>query len=243
MKKSKFLIWLFVIAFALGISILSFPLAANAQTDKNQAEKNSEKDDDDKDEKLSRKDKLRVKIRMADARATALSRVGGEVLEEDLEKENGRLQYSFDIRDSSGKVWDVEIDAITGVILKADDGSDDEEDDDDAEKISPGDVRAVTISMEAARAIALKRIAGTIVEEELEKENGRLQYSFDIRDSNGKIWDVEVDAKTGKILKATDEDDEDGNNEQGNLGKAKRSVVYAANAVKKATVKTVGKLF
>lgn len=243
MRKTKYISFLFVIALGVGISIFSLPQPANAQTDKDQAEKKREKEDDEKNEKLSRKDKKRVKITMEAARATALNRVNGTITEEDLENEKGRLQYAFDIRDSSGKVWDVEIDAMTGEILKANDGSDEEDDDDDDEKLSPDDVRAVTISMEAARSIALKRVSGTVVEEELEKEKGRLQYSFDIRDSNGKIWDVEVDAKTGKILKATDEDDEDGSNEQGSLGKAKKSVVYAASAVKKATVKTVGKIF
>lgn len=243
MKRIKSTLWFLVIAAGLGFAICSLPQMANAQTDKTQTNKKLEDDGDEKNEKLSRKDKKRVKITMEAARAIALSRVNGTITEGDLEKENGRLQYAFDIRDGGGKVWDVEIDAITGEVLKANDSSADEDDDDDAEKLSPGDVRAVKITMEAARAIALKRVSGTVVEEELEKEKGRLQYSFDIRDSNGKIWDVEVDAKTGKILKATDQDDEDGNNEQGNLGKAKRSVVYAASAVKKVTVKTVGKIF
>jgi uncharacterized membrane protein YkoI len=242
MKNTKYISFLFVIALGIGISIFSLPQPANAQADKQTKEKKQARDDDDeKDEKVSPEEAKQAKITMETARATALNRVNGTITEEDLEKENGRLQYSFDIRDSNGKIWDVEIDAITGEVLKADDEEDD--DDDDAENISPADTKAVKISMEAARAIALKRVSGTIVEEELEKEKGRLQYSFDIRDSSGKIWDVEVDAKTGKILKATDEDDEDGDNEQGRLGKAKKSVVYAASAVKKATVKTVGKIF
>jgi uncharacterized membrane protein YkoI len=244
MKRIKSTVWFLVIASGLGIAILCLPPTANAQSDKNQTT-NKQDDDDAKEtlEKLSRKDKKRIKVTMEAARATALNRVSGTITEEDLEKENGRLQYAFDIRDGNGKIWDVEVDAISGEILKADDGSDDEDDDVGAEKLSPADAKQVKISMEAARAIALKRVSGTIVEEELEKEKGRLQYSFDIRDGNGKIWDVEVDAKTGKILKATDKDDEDGDGEQSNVEKAKKSVQHAAIAVKNATVKTVGKLF
>jgi uncharacterized membrane protein YkoI len=57
------------------------------------------------------------------------------------------------------------------------------------------------ISLEEARAIALKAFPGTIVDEELEKEKGGsgLRYSFDIK-KGSVVHEVGVDAKTGKIL-------------------------------------------
>jgi uncharacterized membrane protein YkoI len=57
------------------------------------------------------------------------------------------------------------------------------------------------VSLDQARAIALKTYAGEIVSQELEKEKGGsgLRYSFDIK--NGKVThEVGVDAKTGKLL-------------------------------------------
>lgn len=57
------------------------------------------------------------------------------------------------------------------------------------------------IGMAQAKAIALKAQPGKVVKQELEKEAGGsgLRYSFDI--SNGKhTYEVGVDAKTGKIL-------------------------------------------
>jgi uncharacterized membrane protein YkoI len=57
------------------------------------------------------------------------------------------------------------------------------------------------ITLDEARAIALKTYAGEIVVQELEKEKGGsgLRYSFDIK--NGKVThEVGVDAKTGKVL-------------------------------------------
>jgi uncharacterized membrane protein YkoI len=57
------------------------------------------------------------------------------------------------------------------------------------------------LSLDEARAIALKVFAGEIASEELEKEKGGsgLRYSFDIK--NGSVvHEVGVDAKTGKIL-------------------------------------------
>ncbi|HEV2101920.1 MAG TPA: PepSY domain-containing protein [Candidatus Acidoferrum sp.] len=57
------------------------------------------------------------------------------------------------------------------------------------------------ISIEAARATALKKVPGEIQEEELEKENGKLVYSFDIRATGQKdITEVQVSAVDGSIV-------------------------------------------
>lgn len=57
------------------------------------------------------------------------------------------------------------------------------------------------ISIEEARAIALKAHPGKITDEELEREKGGsgLRYSFDIK-RGGVTQEVGVDAKTGKVL-------------------------------------------
>jgi uncharacterized membrane protein YkoI len=84
-----------------------------------------------------------------------------------------------------------------------------DEDEDSDENLTAEDKQRVQLSIESARAVALERVPGTVIDEELEKERGRLQYAFDIRDANGKIFDVEVDAQTGKILQAIEEDEDD----------------------------------
>lgn len=56
------------------------------------------------------------------------------------------------------------------------------------------------IGMARARAIALKRAAGKVQSAELEREKGKLVYSFDIRTSKGAIREVWVNAYTGKVL-------------------------------------------
>ena len=58
------------------------------------------------------------------------------------------------------------------------------------------------ITMEQARKVALAKEAGTITEGELEHEQGRLIYSFDIKMADG-IHEVNVDAKTGEIVEDT----------------------------------------
>ena len=87
----------------------------------------------------------------------------------------------------------------------------DDEDDDDGDDVSTDEAKSVAITLEAARAIALAKVNGKVIDEELEKEHGRLQYAFDIRDENGQVWDVEIHAMTGEVLQAIldDEDDDD----------------------------------
>ena len=57
------------------------------------------------------------------------------------------------------------------------------------------------VSLAAARSTALAARPGVITDQELEKENGGtgLRYSFDIK-SNGKTFEVGIDARSGKVL-------------------------------------------
>ena len=67
----------------------------------------------------------------------------------------------------------------------------------------PGEklAKGAKVSIEQARAIALQTRAGAITDEELEPEKGGsgLRYSFDIK-SGGAVYEVGVDAQTGKVL-------------------------------------------
>ena len=57
------------------------------------------------------------------------------------------------------------------------------------------------VSLSRARMIALKARPGIVADQQLDKESGGsgLRYSFDIF-SAGKMFEVGVDAKTGKVL-------------------------------------------
>lgn len=65
------------------------------------------------------------------------------------------------------------------------------------------------VTLAQARSTALAARPGQITDQELEKERGGtgLRYSFDIK-SNGKTFEVGVDARTGKVL----ENDREGPN-------------------------------
>src|ERR1700687_4902943 len=63
------------------------------------------------------------------------------------------------------------------------------------------------VSIEDARAAALKKVPGVIQEEELEKENGKLVYSFGIQATGQKdITEVQVSAIDGSIVSVEKED-------------------------------------
>lgn len=61
--------------------------------------------------------------------------------------------------------------------------------------------KQAAVSLDQARAIALKAVPGAIADQELEKEAGGsgLRYSFDIK-KDGATYEVGVDAATGKVL-------------------------------------------
>ena len=65
--------------------------------------------------------------------------------------------------------------------------------------------RQAKVTLEQARETALKRAPGTVEEGELEREHGKLVYSFDIRNARGTITEVQVSAITGKVVRVEHE--------------------------------------
>jgi uncharacterized membrane protein YkoI len=72
----------------------------------------------------------------------------------------------------------------------------------------PGLWQRATISPDAAMRTALARVpGGRITEAELEEEDGRLIYSFDVRvDGRAGYDEVHVDARTGEVVKVEHEE-------------------------------------
>jgi Peptidase propeptide and YPEB domain len=76
------------------------------------------------------------------------------------------------------------------------------------DKVTPGQeklARLAKITREQAQEIALKRAPGHVESSELEKEHGRLVYSFDIRNTRETITEVQVSAISGKIVRVEHE--------------------------------------
>ncbi len=63
-------------------------------------------------------------------------------------------------------------------------------------------LKSAAITLAQAEATALKARPGKVTDKELEKEKGGsgLRYSFDITGTDGKPYEVGVDARTGEVL-------------------------------------------
>lgn len=120
-----------------------------------------------------------------------------------------------------------------------------QEDDDDENEPSAEEqaklAKQAKIKKEEAQAIALKRVPGDVLESEIEKEKGKLIWSFDIRGKDGKIYDVEVNAKTGKVLKVEEDDEEDSDHEKDDpdtsVSQSRNIFVKTGNGIKSKTLK------
>jgi Peptidase propeptide and YPEB domain len=67
------------------------------------------------------------------------------------------------------------------------------------------DAQGKKIGMKRAKEIAMKQATGKIKSSELEKENGKWIYSFDVRNAKGTITEVNIDAYTGAVIDVQEE--------------------------------------
>ena len=78
------------------------------------------------------------------------------------------------------------------------------------------------ITKERAQEIALKRAPGSVESGELEREHGKLVYSFDIRNAKGTIDEVQVSAITGRVVRVEHENRKQESTEKRKESKEKR---------------------
>ena len=197
--------WLMISALVLFVGAAT--VVVNAQNQENKQGK-TEKAGVIGSAEARKQSAKQTKISFERARQTVLERFPGEILESELERETGRLVYKFEIRDRDRKIQEVAIDAQTGEIVGVEQGDDDEDDELDSPKMQSKLAKEAGISPEQARRTALARVPGTVIESELDMENGKVVYEFEIRDKDGKSFDVLVDAKTGEIVAVENDDEE-----------------------------------
>ncbi|WP_062110172.1 PepSY domain-containing protein [Bacillus niameyensis] len=65
------------------------------------------------------------------------------------------------------------------------------------------------VSLQQAQDIALKRVPGQVLHVDMDLDHGVLVYEIFILTSQNRMFEVEVLAKSGKILKVEEEDDFD----------------------------------
>jgi len=121
------------------------------------------------------------------AEQDALAAVGGgTVMQARLERDNGKKYWSVDIVGATNE-YEVWVDAYSGAILKI-----------ISQPLAP---QCQYISKAQAKQIALAAVGGgTVLHARLEKNDNPVDWSVDIKGSNGTDYEVKVDACTGKVL-------------------------------------------
>lgn len=135
----------------------------------------------------------KAKADMETCMKAALAKRPGDVIKLERKDERGTPVYEFEILAKDGLSWELECDANSGKITE-----------EEQEVASPDDPlfkAKAKISLEQAKAIALKAAPGEIVETEYEIEsNGAASYEFDIKTPAGGEVKLEVDAASGNIV-------------------------------------------
>lgn len=128
----------------------------------------------------------------------ALSVRPGKVIKVEFKSENSMPVYEFDIRAEDSRDWDVECHAETTEIIEIEEEV--------PSVLHPAFKSRKQISEAEARAIALDRFPGDILEIEYEIEpDGAASYEFDIHTYKGIEMKVEIDATSGEIVEENHE--------------------------------------
>jgi len=194
-----------------GTVLTTSAFAANTDSNSNKVEVS--------DKQEQKQLKKAAVITRKEAISAALKEVAGKAVANELEDEDGTIVYSVVISDHQGKKHEVMIDAKTGKVVKVE--TDDENEKGDKED-KDGEVsdkleqqqleKKAKVSPGESAALALKEVKGQVTDIELEDEDGNVVYSVEIKDDQGKMHDVKVDAITGKFLKVEADDEEDSEN-------------------------------
>ena len=142
---------------------------------------------------------------------------GGEAIE--VEKsDDGVEAYEVEVRQPDGDVVDVDLDEQLNVLRKdvdddLDDGDrrdDDGRDDDlrdDRDDVRDADDRALSVSerTRAKRAALAEVGGGTVTELEASDDRGEA-YEVEVRGTDGRFWDLELDSDFQVVRKSLDDD-------------------------------------
>lgn len=154
------------------------------------------------------------------AQAAATEAVAGsEALSAQPEEEDGYVVWEVQVRAADGSLQEVTVDAGNASVLATQVGDDLSQpgtirvdksalpEDDTAEQAALAEL--ATVEEAAAGAAALDSVGGgEIVSAELEDEEGYVVWEVAVRDADGSVQEVTVDAGDASVL-GTDQEDED----------------------------------
>ncbi len=96
--------------------------------------------------------------------------------------------------------------SLTAVLASSHNSNDKNDHDDDHKNARELVISGSIMPLEKILETVYKTHQGKILEVELEHENGAYIYEIELLDQNNKIWEMEVNAMTGELLKVEEED-------------------------------------
>ncbi|MCL7422631.1 MAG: PepSY domain-containing protein [Methylobacter sp.] len=130
-------------------------------------------------------------------RKAASEQAKGEIVEIELEKEEGVEMYEIDLQATDGSKWEFKCDKTGKIVEK-------EQELPNADH--PAFATLKKIDEAEARKTALAAHPGIIEEVEYEIESdGTAVYEIDIKTGDGREMEVGIDAATGKIIKSEED--------------------------------------
>lgn len=146
----------------------------------------------------------KAKIELSKAIETAQAKVPkGKPIYATTAQEDGKLLFEVFLL-VGDSVTEVEVDAVTGDVVKVEEGEDDEvEDLDNAKKV----LAASKVTFAQAIATAKGKVeGGKPFEVEMEIEDGKSIIEVELL-VGAKVMKVEIDAASGKVLEVEEEDE------------------------------------
>lgn len=79
-------------------------------------------------------------------------------------------------------------------------------DDDDLDRLRDAVRRAEVMPLSTLQDQVRKTFPGEIISVEIDEDDGRFIYEFKVLQTNGRLLEIEMDAKDGKVLDIDDDD-------------------------------------
>lgn len=148
-----------------------------------------------------------AKLSLEQAIETALKELPeGKAVEAELELEEGAAVYEVEIL-AGGKHMMVAIDATDGTVKGVEEEAEETEDEAECEEeLAETGAAQAKLTLSQALAAALEQFpGGKAFEAEAERKEDKLVFEIELLAADNRIMEVEVDAATGKVVKAEEE--------------------------------------
>lgn len=129
-----------------------------------------------------------VELDMVEAAIAATEFMAGNIIEAELEMEDGNVIWEIDIVNNNNQVITVEVDGQTGQILSTDI--------DDDNKLQHVDAIRLAKAIDIVKAVE----EGALVEAELDSDHGSLIWEVETLGNNNQESKFRINAETGEIL-------------------------------------------